>query len=117
MDDTQKSVINWIATGHVGMSSECMALWLAFGERSRMPLAPADPADLDRCLRLLAAAPGLRERLPRMAEVSPRWAALVSRWDEVEASHLAEVGLGWSKANSAPKTYALMRSILDPVTH
>lgn len=117
MDDTQKSVINWIATGSVGVSSECMALWLAFGERSQTPFEPADPGDFDRCLRLLAAAPGLRERLPKMAEVSPRWAALMSRWDEVEASHLAEVGLGWTKARTAPKTYALMRSIFDPLPY
>lgn len=117
MDDTQKNVINWIATGSVGVSSECMALWLAFGERSQMPLEPADPDDLDRCLRLLKAAPGLRERLPKMAEVSPRWAALMARWDEVETCHLDEVGLGWTKARTAPKTFALMRSILDPLSY
>jgi hypothetical protein len=49
-----------------------------------------------------------------MAEVCPKWAALVARWDEVEASHLAEVGLGWTKSQEAPKTYALMDSILWP---
>ncbi len=59
-------------------------------------------------------APGLRPLIPKMAEVSKDWAALVPRWDEVEASHLAEVGLGWTKARSAPKTYELMASILRP---
>ena len=112
MTETQKQVVNWLATGRVGSSSKCMAMWLAFGERAD-PCAPADPSDLDRCLKLLEKAPGLRPMLPTMAEVSKDWAALVPRWDEVEASHLAEVGLGWTKANSAPKTYALMRSILD----
>jgi hypothetical protein len=47
-------------------------------------------------------------------QVSAQWAALAPRWDEVEASHLAEVGLGWTKARCAPKTSALMQSILWP---
>ncbi len=87
--ETQKQVVKWLETGQVGSSSKCMAIWLAFGERAE-PFAPSDPDDFDRCLKLLDKAPGLRPLLPRMAEV----------------------GLGWTKANSAPKTYALMRSIL-----
>jgi len=113
MSETTTQVIRWLAFGRVGMSSKCMAMWLAFGE-SAEPYAPADPDDLDRCLKLLDEAPGLRPLIPKMAEVSEEWAALVSRWDEVEASHLAEVGLGWTKARSAPKTYDLMASILRP---
>jgi len=107
MTETQKQVVKWLATGRVGSSSKCMAMWLAFGERAE-PYAPADPDDLDRCLKLLDKAPGLRPLIPKMAEVSKDWAALVPRWAEVEASHLAEVGLGWTKARSAPKTYDLM---------
>ena len=113
MTETQKQVVKWLATGRVGMSSKCMAMWLAFGERAE-PYAPADPDDLDRCLKLLDKAPGLRPLIPKMAEVSKEWAALVPRWDEVEASHLAEVGLGWTKARRAPKTFDLMASILRP---
>ena len=114
MDGTQSQVIKWLARGRVGLSSECMAMWLAFGEHTSGRYCPADPDDLDRCLKLLAAAPGLRPLIPKMAAVSEEWAALVLRWDEVEASHLDEVGLGWCKAGSAPKTYELMRSILRP---
>jgi len=113
MTETQKQVIKWLATGRVGASSKCMAMWLAFGERAE-PYAPADPDDLDRCLKLLDKATGLRPLIPKMAEVSKDWAKLVPHWDKVEASHLAEVGLGWTKANRAPKTYALMASILRP---
>lgn len=57
--------------------------------------------------------PELRPRFERMASVSPEWAALVARWSEIECSHLDEVGLGWTKARSASKTYALMREVID----
>ncbi len=55
----------------------------------------------------------LRPLMPRMATCTPMWAALMERWDEIEACHLEEVGLGWAKAKSAPKTYDLMRSVID----
>jgi hypothetical protein len=114
MTKTQQQVIDWLANGSVGCSSKCMAMWLAFDQITQDRFCPADPDDLDRCLRLLDRAPGLRPQLPRMADVSKEWARLMARWDEVEASHLAEVGLGWTKASRAPKTYDLMASILRP---
>ena len=114
MTETQQQVMRWMAAGATGTSSMTLALWLGFGEQYQYRSAPRDPADFDRCLRLLDIAPGLRPLLPRMAEVSGDWAALIDRWDEVEASHLAEVGLGWTKAHAAPKTYALMQSIRHP---
>jgi hypothetical protein len=48
-----------------------------------------------------------------MAHLSAEWAALVERWADIERSHLEEVGVGWTKAQSAPRTYELMRGILD----
>ena len=114
MEAPVQQVARWLARGEVGLSSKCMAMWLAFGEKTKERFCPSDPDDLDRCLKLLAVAPSLRQHLPKMAEISKEWEALIQRWDEVEASHLAEVGLGWTKANNAPKTYELMRSILRP---
>jgi hypothetical protein len=117
MTPTQSHVVEWLAKGAVGCSSKAMAMWLAFNQKTDdWDPHPHDPDDLDRCLKLLVWAPLLRLQLPRMAELSPAWKALVARWDEIEASHLEEVGLGWTKARSAPKTYKLMRSILDGVT-
>jgi hypothetical protein len=115
MDKTQTQVIDWLANGEVGISSNTMAFWLAFEKTVDDSSHPHDPADLDRCLKLLQRAPLLRAQLPKMAQVSREWAALVARWDEVERSHLDEVGLGWTKAHSAPKTYKLMREVLIPV--
>lgn len=116
MDETQAAVIDWLATGQVGISSKCMAMWLGFEQRTGRETFgnyPHDPDDMDRCLKLLHRAPGLRERLPKMAELGKVWAALVDRWDEIEAMQLDEIGLNWTKARSAPKTYALMREIID----
>lgn len=72
---------------------------------------PYDPDDLNRCLLFLEAVPEAREHMDKLREISPIWAKLVDRWAEVEASFLDEVGLDWCKARSAPKTYALMKSV------
>lgn len=113
--DVVQKVALWFATGSVGISSKAMATWIGLGELPSDRGHPYDPDDLDRCLRLLEAVPELREKLPAMRGLSPQWEALVNRWDEVERSHLEEVGLGWTKARSAPRTYKLMREILDSV--
>lgn len=109
-------LLDWLASGRRGVSSNSIVQHLtgvqAVGDWYID--IPHDPADLDRCLKLLDAVPLLRPLLPRMATASPMWAALIERWAEIEASHLDEVGLGWTKARSAPKTYALMRSVIDP---
>ena len=115
MTETQKQVIAWLAVGEAGASSRCMAMWLAFGQRtgSGFEEYPHDPGDMDRCLKLLQHAPGLRETLPKMAQVGKVWASLVARWTEIESTQLDEIGIDWKKARSAPKTYALMREIID----
>ncbi len=114
MTETQQQVINWLATGRVGLSSKCMAMWLAFDQKTE-PNHPHDPDDLNRCLKLLEAAPGLRPLIPKMAEVSEGWALLVPHWDAVEKSHLDEVGLDWVKGGPAKKTYDLMSEIYQPL--
>ena len=105
---------SWLITGRRGGSSDTMfsrltgvdVLWGESGNH------PYDPDDLDRCLALLYVVPELRPLLSHMSDVSPQWAALVERWDDIEAMHLDEVGLGWTKARSAPRTYALMQDVL-----
>jgi hypothetical protein len=112
MDKTQRAVIHWLATGRVGASSKCMALWLAFDQKTDAS-HPWDPDDMNRCLLLLHQAPGLRPLIPRMAELSKVWKSIAARWDEIEASQLQEIGLDWVKASAAPKTYELMRQVID----
>ena len=35
LNDTQREVIEWLATGRVGLSSKCMAMWLAFQQKTK----------------------------------------------------------------------------------
>lgn len=111
----QHDVVVWLAGRGTGSSSKTMAFWLGFGVRCEQPSHPWDPADFDRCLGLLAAVPELRASLGAMRGISNTWHRLIDHWDEIEASHLDEVGLGWTKANSAPKTYQLMSQVIDEV--
>lgn len=116
MTEIQQQVMSWLANGETGLSSECMAFWLAFGilkDRGFGADHPHDPDDMNRCLKLLQRVPGLRESLPAMAELSPAWKALVSRWDEIEAMQMAEIGIDWEKGRKARRTYALIQEVLN----
>jgi len=72
---------------------------------------PYDPADFNRCLLLLEKAPEIRKHFNKVSDVSETWKKLIDRWDEVEKTFIDEVGYNWSKCDSAPKTYELMKSI------
>lgn len=107
---------NWIVNGRVGQSSK--AIWShmmgiaikndGFGVRY-----PLDPDDLNRCLLLLDLLPEWVPRIDEMAQYNKQWAALVADWDQIVDSFLDEVGLDWSKAKSAPRTYQLMQTALS----
>ncbi len=114
-----------------GLSPEAAA-WLAGGERGVSSNTifehltgisavgkwgggyPRDPDDFRRCRLLLERVPELVPLLPRMAEVSPVWAALVARWDELCSTMDAECPY-WrtGRGGSAPKTYEMMRAIRE----
>lgn len=111
----EKKILNWILTGETGASSMAMARAL-IGIKGRTD-HPHDPDDLNRCLMLLAAVPEAREHMNKLRRMSPTWSALVDRWDEIEASFIDEVGIGWSKSASAKRTYTLMRDVIEGVKH
>lgn len=112
----------WRAVGQQGLSSATLffhATGLLPGyisDRGNPTDHPHDPADLNRCLLLIEMAPEIGAKLPVMRAVSPQWAALVDHWDDLVASFHDEAGLNWSKAESAPRTYAMMRKLLDGAT-
>lgn len=96
---------NWLASGERGISSNTIFTHLTGVDALRdwgMD-HPHDPADFRRCRLLVAQVPELRPLLPRMADVSPVWAALVNRWDEICAC-----------MDTAPAdAYDLMRTIIN----
>ena len=110
----QNATLLWLANGDTGLSSKTMAFWLAFGIRAERMRHPLDPSDFNRCLGLLAAAPGLRGELHRLGELSAEWGDLAARWNEIEKTFRDEVGPDWSRNDRVPatKTYALMEEIL-----
>lgn len=108
------AVLQWLAeSDDVGVSSKTIAIYLSLGVKPRGACHPLDPADFNRCLKLLKVVPELKPLLPRMRDVSPAWEKLIGRWDEVETTLLDEVGLDWCKdpRKHARKTYDLMREI------
>ena len=84
----------WWRGYDTGMSSKCIAAVCsgssALWQVTEMA-APRDTSDVGRCVRLLdlAAANGCdwRACLDKLARSSPKWAALVPRWPEIEAAY------------------------------
>lgn len=110
--DLMSKVLKWFATGRVGLSSKCMAVYLTTGEVDvRGGSYPHDPDDLNRCLLLLNEVPELREHLHKMSKVNKVWSNLVEDWDALESCFLNEVGLNWCKAKRAPITYKAMKQM------
>lgn len=114
--ELSNAAIMWLASGRRGISSNTIFTHLTGIDAMEgwSKSHPYDPADFDRCLNLLDKVPEFRELLPKMRTCSPVWDALIDRWDEIEKSHLDEVGLGWTKGEAAPKTYDLIQSIIRP---
>ena len=107
----------WGVSGDTGISSEalCAVMLGRDPDRKWGSNYPSDPSDLGRCLRLLDKIPEWKTRILEMSAQSAEWAALAERWDEIETTMADEVGIDWSKAQKAPKTYALMKAILRPI--
>jgi len=111
-----ESVLNWMACGERGVSSETIVQHLyGLPLTGRWSLShPLDPSDLRRCLLLLQASPETRDRLPQMADCSPEWKRLIERWDDLEKMFMEEANYSLHHTNwSAPKTYEAMCNILD----
>ncbi len=106
-------ILDWLATEDVGISSESMA-FAALGIENRKGIAnepPSDAADLNRCLILVEQVPEIKLHFNKIAKLGPQWEVLIEQWDILAATFKNEAGLNWSKANSAPNTYALMKGL------
>ena len=104
----------WHAGSDTGSSSKSIAAKMSGVSPDRYGWAyPHDPDDLGRCLRLLRLIPEWQPRISEMAECGHMWRRLVPHWEELSRSMEGECGLFWEKAKAAPKTYAMMRKILE----
>jgi hypothetical protein len=106
----EKQVLRWYATGQTGLSSKAMAC-VACGIVPTDASPPCDPADFNRCLKLVAMVPEIKDHFHMIATLSKTWEKIISRWDEIEKSFIDEVGFDWCNAKSAPKTYHLIQEI------
>lgn len=79
-----KALAIWALGRSTGASAKCIARHMMGLETDGS--YPSDGGDFGRCERLLDAVPEFRARLPEMAAVNSRWAALIPRWDEIWAS-------------------------------
>lgn len=112
MEDNQTKVLEWLAGRDTGVSSKSLAFQF-LGIKNSGPFgidAPVDPADLGRCLRLIALVPEVRKCVDELAAVNTAWSRLAPVWDEITQSMIDEVGIDWSKGKKAPKTYELMQA-------
>lgn len=111
MSDLAMKVLQWQASGNVGISSATMAS-IALGMDKnffgRYFNPPWDPADLGRCMNLVAHIPEIRNHFPAIAERCPQFAPILEHWDEL----IAMVKSEWAAGDRAPKTYARMKELL-----
>lgn len=108
------NVAAWLINGETGLSSKTMASITmgGNGNNGRYGISyPHDPDDLNRCIKLVKAAPEVRDAFPKIAASHPKWAVIIRHWDELVALFHGEVGEDWSKGRSAPKTYKRMQEL------
>lgn len=108
MSQAYAEVSYWLHGDDTGISSKSLACEF-LGMPNTWVLAPADPADLGRCLRLIALAPEVRACVDSLANRHECWRRAAAVWDAIAASMAEEVGIDWSRGQSAPKTYELMK--------
>ncbi len=115
--EVPNGLMEWLANGRRGISSNAIVTHLT-GINSMAGWGsswnhPHDPADLWRCRKLLEQVPSLKDRLPEMSTLSPQWAALVSKWDQLCLTMDKEAPNWGDGTGSAPITYAMMRALID----
>jgi hypothetical protein len=108
-NDMNNKILKWFALGRVGTSSTAMATIIAGIEGGRIDY-PHDPDDFSRCLEFLTAVPEARSHMDKVEALSPEWARLVSRWDEIETSFNKEFRSGLKCREYL--TYHLMQNVI-----
>ncbi|XPL50848.1 hypothetical protein ACMFY2_13895 [Enterobacter cloacae subsp. cloacae] len=111
MSNLAMKVLQWQATGDVGVSSATMAS-IALGLDKPFYgshfSAPHDPSDMLRCMKLLEAIPEIRDHFPAIAKRVPTFKGIIEQWDDlVEVMKRECVGERWR----APDAYKLIKKL------
>jgi hypothetical protein len=111
----QPELVEWLAIGERGMSSEAMFQHLTgariCNERDAKA-HPYDTSDVARCRLLLAQCPMLLERFHLMRDLSPEWSRLVDAWPAICTAMDRESPLWREDKGSAPKAYELIQAAI-----
>lgn len=81
---TEQRIEEWLARGHVGKSSETLALYMLGRDYDHLGDSPRDADDFERCSLLLQWAPALRDRLIELHNLSPTWGRIAEQWEGLE---------------------------------
>lgn len=111
MSDLAMKVLQWQASGDVGVSSATMAS-IALGLDK--PIygshfgAPHDPSDMLRCMKLVEAIPEIRNYFPAIASRVPAFKGIIDGWDDLVFVMNREcVGPRWR----APDAYKMIKEL------
>lgn len=109
----QAQVRQWLGSDDVGRSSKTIAHAL-YGVPESMTSSeystPQDPSDFRRCVKLMDAVPGTRERIGELASIKG-WKNLAPVWGELEDLYNTEVA---NNTGSAPQLFARLQDINHP---
>ncbi len=110
-------LLEWFCTGETGVSSEAIARTTAgFKNDGKYVSAPADAWDFRRCVLLLRLVPEAYERGVLVLGCKRRdWKALAGNWPLIERTLVSEIGTDLAGKNDTPRTYKLMKDILERV--
>jgi hypothetical protein len=111
-----KNMIEWLANGERGTSSETIFQTLTGMQCTDDPSFPWDADDLRRCRLLLEKCPELAPRIGEMRTVSPIWNALATHWSELCAMMDDECPKWRDKWGYAGKTCKRMADLIEAAT-
>lgn len=106
----ERKILKWSQGNGVGVSSECMA-FTCIGIKPKYKWTPSDPADLNRCLKLIKEIPEIKNSFDKISSIDKYWKSIIDNWDLLEKTFIAEVGFDWCNAKKAPITYDLMKDL------
>lgn len=102
----------WFINGERGNSSEFM--WSVFTGTSKKDVCyPHDPADFNRCYKLLQAIPEWKTRLKELKRYGLQWSNLVDNWDKLTEMFEQNVKEYWKNVDKIGM-HVLMNKCIKP---